>query len=89
MLNNDTNKKMMLRFKNSKNFDKLVEKLKEEGYFIKKRKCRNSKLKEIRVFNNERCMKDNLYVAKVVYEEYEDIMGVKSEYKQNINYIMY
>ena len=79
MLSNDLSKRLMIRFKKSKDFYKLVKQLKKEGYdtFI----CIvNEKQKGIVVRQN------NKELIRVFYEE-NDI--VESEYKQNIYSMFY
>ena len=79
MLSNDLSKRLMIRFKKSKDFYKLVKQLKKEGYdtFI----CIvNEKQKGIVVRQN------NKELIRVFYEE-NDI--IESEYKQNIYSMFY
>jgi len=80
MLKNDLSKKLMIRFKKSKDFNKTIEKLQKENYDIFK--CgyiaeNNNKYKMVVVG------KDKKVLVKVIYEE------TKGEYKQNIYAIYY
>lgn len=79
MLSNDINKKLMLRFKRSKDFDKLIIRLEKEGYSIKETKIDDNKY-NIKVFEN------NNILCSVVYEYSNNPL---SEYKQTIFYIVY
>lgn len=79
-LSNDISKRLMLRFKRSKDFNKLIKKLEKEGYYIKQS-----------TINNKKCIKiskdkDTIWYVNVIYEENTDKM---SEYKQNIYVIYY
>lgn len=80
MLKNDTSKKLMIRFKKSKDFNKTIEKLRKEGYFVEKRHFDNKK--SIIVSKD----KDTIWYIAVLYEENED---ADAEYKQNIYAIYY
>ena len=88
MLSNDISKRLMIRFKKSKDFYKTIEKLKQENYIVLKNydsywsKLEN-KMKQVNVL---RVKKDNNTLIAIYYEENEDIT---SEYKQNIIKIYY
>ena len=88
MLSNDISKKLMIRFKKSKDFYKTIEKLKQEGYIVLKNydsywsKLEN-KIKQVNVL---RVKKDNNTLIAIYYEENED---TTSEYKQSILKILY
>lgn len=75
---NDTARKMMLRFKRSKDFDKLIIRLEKEGYFVKKTNI-NDKY-TIQVLGTKGIL------CNVVFEYSNNPL---SEYKQNIFYIVY
>lgn len=79
-LSNDTSNKLRLRFKRSKDFNKLIKRLEKEGYYIKQYIVENKKC--ITVSKN----KDTIWLLSVMYEENTDKM---SEYKQNIYAIYY
>lgn len=90
MISNDISNKLRLRFKRSKDFNKLIEKLKKEGYKIEKTLIKNKRY--VKVSKND---KQLLYM---VYEDIEDFKGkkgyeyledTKNEYKQNIIAIYY
>lgn len=79
-LSNDTSNKLRLRFKRSKDFNKLTKKLEKEGYYIKQY-----------VVENKKCItvskdKDTIWLISVMYEDNTDKM---SEYKQSIYAIYY
>ena len=88
MLSNDLSKKLMLRFKKSKDFNKTIDKLKQEGYTTRLRKKKY-----------KRCLRVSLAGCLVFLIEYEDIEDFKdseeyelwkdSEYKQRIIYMFY
>lgn len=88
MLSNDISKRLMIRFKKSKDFYKTIEKLKQEGYVVLKNydsywsKLEN-KMKQVNVL---RVKKDNNTLIAIFYEENED---TTSEYKQSILKILY
>lgn len=77
---NDISKRLMIRFKKSKDFNKTIEKLKKEGYFIKQSIINNKK--SIMVSQEQ----NTIWLVAIFYEENEDI---NSEYKQNIFAIYY
>ena len=88
MLSNDISKRLMIRFKKSKDFYKTIEKLKQEGYVVLKNydsywsKLEN-KMKQVNVL---RVKKDNNTLIAIYYEENKD---TTSEYKQSILKILY
>lgn len=93
---NDTNNKIRQRFKNSKDFDKLIQKLEKEGYDIKikgftKRLTNEQQFKEYG-FNISMLifeiivLKDNKKLINVLFENNRQN---DSEYKQNIVAIYY
>lgn len=77
---NDISKKLMIRFKKSKDFYKTIEKLKKEGYFIKQSVINNKK--SITVSQDQ----NTIWLVAVIYEENNNI---NSEYKQLIHRIYY
>lgn len=77
---NDISKKLMIRFKKSKDFNKTIEKLKKEGYFIKQSVINNKK--SIIVSQDQ----NTIWLVAVLYEENIDN---NSEYKQLIYAIYY
>ena len=85
---NDISKKLMIRFKKSKDFYKTIEKLKKENYIVLKNydsywsKLEN-KMKQVNVL---RVKKDNNILITIYYEENNNI---DSEYKQLIHSIYY
>lgn len=86
MLSNDISKKIMIRFKKSKDFEKTAEKLRKEGYKVLKNYdslCNNGKAQQVSIL---RVFKDNNQLVSVYYEDNHDI---DSEYKQNIHLIIY
>lgn len=77
---NDISKKLMIRFKKSKDFNKTIEKLKKEGYFIKQSIIDNKK--SITVSQD----KNTIWLVAILYEEN---INNNSEYKQLIHAIYY
>jgi len=90
MLSNDISKRLMIRFKKSKDFYKTIEKLKQEGYVV----YHSSKEDIGAVINGVQTRQKLIMVGQdtqnclisVYYEENEDIT---SEYKQSILKIYY
>lgn len=80
MLRNDESKRLAIRFKKSKDFNKTIEKLKKEGYFVKQSIINNKK--SVIISQDEK----TIWLVAVLYEENEDI---NSEYKQLIHSIYY
>lgn len=80
MLSNDISKKIMIRFKKSKDFNKTIDKLKKEGYFIKQTIINNKKA--IKVSKDEK----PICLVAVLYEDNEE---ENAEYKQRILAIYY
>lgn len=78
MLSNDINKKLMLRFKRSKDFDKLIIRLEKEGYSIKKTNINDKYTIQVSDTKGILC--------SIVFEYSNNPL---SEYKQNIFYIVY
>lgn len=87
MLSNDLSKKLMIRFKKSKDFNKTSEKLRKDGYKVLKNYSsiydREQGTKHVSIL---RVMKDNNLLLSIYYEENND---TTSEYKQLIHYITY
>lgn len=79
-LSNDISKRLMLRFKRSKDFNKLIKRLEKEGYYIKQFSVDNKKC--ITISKD----KDTIWLVSVMYEDNADTM---SEYKQSILAIYY
>ena len=86
MLSNDESKRLMLRFKKSKDFNKLCKKLEKEGYKVFK--------SDTPIIENEK--NTNRYMILVgkgpnclIGLEYEKNTNKESEYKENIFYISY
>ena len=77
---NDISKRLMIRFKKSKDFNKTIEKLKKEGYFIKQSVINNKK--SITVSQGQ----NTIWLVAILYEENTDN---NSEYKQLIYAIYY
>ena len=90
MLSNDTSKKLMIRFKKSKDFYKTIEKLKQEGYIV----YHSEKEDNGAVINGVQTKQKLIMVGKdtknclisIWYEESEDI---NDEYKQHYTAIYY
>ena len=87
MLSNDLSKKLMIRFKKSKDFYKTIEKLEKEGFKVYYStdngiiiNGKQTKEKIIMVGAKENCL------ITILYEENEDI---NSKYKQLIHSIYY
>lgn len=96
MLSNDLSNKMRLRFRNSKDFDILINQLEKEGFktYIKgyTKRLTNEQQKEEYGFHIAMLvmeiivMKDNNKLVNVLFENNRD---ADSEYKQNIIVIKY
>ena len=80
MLSNDISKRLMIRFKKSKDFNKTIDKLKQEGYFIKQTIINNKK--SITVSQDEK----SIWLVAILYEDNEE---ENAEYKQRILAIYY
>lgn len=94
MLSNDLSKKLMIRFKKSKDFYKTIEKLEKEGFKVFYStdngiivNGKQTKEKIIMVGTKEKCRlgSENCLIT-ILYEENEDI---NSKYKQLIHSIYY
>jgi hypothetical protein len=83
MLSNDIGKRLMIRFKKSKDFNKTILKLQQEGY--KTFQC-GYIAEDKKNYNQIIVGKNNNVLCKVIYEENED---TTSEYKQSILEILY
>lgn len=92
MLKNDESKRLMIRFKKSKDFYKTIQKLEKEGYkvyystdngIIVDGKQTNEKI--IMVGRVDKCSLGNCLIS-IFYEENED---TTSDYKQLIHHIIY
>jgi hypothetical protein len=83
MLSNDIGKRLMIRFKKSKDFNKTILKLQQEGY--KTFQC-GYIAEDKKNYNQIIVGKNNNVLCKVIYEENED---TTSEYKQSILRIVY
>ena len=90
MLSNDLSKKLMIRFKKSKDFNKTIEKLRKEGYNIELSCIKNKRYLKI--------MQDKHELLYMIYEDITDFIGEKGyeyldynkeKYKQNIIAIYY
>ena len=97
MKSNDISNRMRLRFKQTKDFDKLIQQLEKEDYkiYIKgyTKRLTNEKQKEQYGFNIDLgvmfeiiVLKDNNKIVNVLFENNRD---AESEYKQNIFAIYY
>lgn len=89
MLSNDISKRLMIRFKKSKDFNKTIEKLKEEHYIIRtyKSDINGYNVIEVDTTEDKHIRNKNMgYLVRVVYEDNTDI---ESPYKQNIWGIYY
>ena len=89
MLSNDISKRLMIRFKKSKDFNKTIEKLKEEHYIIRtyKSDINGYNVIEVDTIEDNHIRNKNMgYLVKVIYEDNTDI---ESPYKQNIWGIYY
>ena len=80
MLKNDLSKKLMIRFKKSKDFNKTIEKLQKEGFYVKQTIIGNKK--SITISQDAK----TIWLVAVLYEENED---ADAEYKQRIYAIYY
>lgn len=81
----DINKKMMLRFRNSKDFDKLIKKLDKQGYDVLKGE-------NFEPFGNQPKDKIIIVIGKngqIVCVHYEDNNDKDAIFKQSIHYIEY
>ena len=83
MLSNDLGKRLVIRFKKSKDFNKTINKLKQEGFEIKQEKIKKQRYLKV--------LKDNKQVLYMVYEDLEDFKDnelydywKESKYLQNI-----
>lgn len=85
----DIAKKVKIRFRKSKDFNKTIDKMIKEGYTIFKEYNEYTKLYTItiRKYDKENIRNANMgYLVKIVYE---DITDTTSEYKQAIWGIYY
>ena len=88
MLSNDIGKRLMIRFKKSKDFNKTILKLQQEGYLIIQTHIKRKRYIKV--------LKDNKELLYMVYEDLDDFKDMKEydwwkedEYKQNIIAIYY
>lgn len=90
MLNNDLGKRLMIRFKKSKDFSKTIMKLQAEGFDTKQTFTANRRYLQV--------LKNGKEVLYIVYEDIDDFIGKKgyeyldysnNEYRQNIIAIYY
>ena len=88
MLSNDIGERLMIRFKKSKDFNKTILKLQQEGYSIIQTHIKRKRYIKV--------LKDNKELLYMVYEDLEDFRDMKEydwwkedEYKQNIIAIYY
>lgn len=88
MLSNDISKRLMIRFKKSKDFNKTILKLQQEGYLIIQNYVKRRRYLKV--------LKDNKELLYMVYEDLDDFKDMKEydwwkeeEYKQNIIAIYY
>lgn len=96
MKSNDLSNKMRLRFKNAKDFDKLINQLEKEDYKIyirgNTKRLTNEQQKQEYGFHISMLvmeiivLKDNNKIVNVLFENNRD---AESEYKQNIIAIYY
>ena len=90
MLSNDIGKRLMIRFKKSKDFGKTIMKLQSEGFDTIQTYIKNKRYLKV--------LKDGKEILYMVYEDIDDFIGKKgyeyldyseNEYKQNIIAIYY
>ena len=88
MLSNDESKRLKIRFKKSKDFDKTAKKLRKEGYEVLKNfeSRYNSITERFTQVNVLRVRKNNNTLVTVYYLDNENIY---SDYKQVILEIIY
>lgn len=87
---NDISKRLMIRFKKSKDFYKTIEKLKKEGYIV----YHSSKEDKGAIINGKQTNEKLIMVGKdtktcLLSIYYEENNIIDSEYKQLIHYIEY
>ena len=83
-LSNDISKRLMIRFKKSKDFDRTIEKLKKEGFNVETERIKRKRYIKV--------LKDKKELIYIVYEDLEDFKDTeeyeyykeKGIYKQNI-----
>ena len=90
MLSNDLSKKLMIRFKKSKDFYKTLEKLKKEGYIV----YHPTKEDKGAIVNGKQTNEKMIMVGKdtkncLITILYEENTIIDSEYKQLIHSIYY
>lgn len=90
MLKNDISKRLMIRFKKSKDFYKTIEKLKKEGFIV----YHSRKEDKGAVINGKQTNKKLILVGKdtkscLISIEYEENENENAEYKQIIHFIKY
>ena len=88
MLSNDISKRLMIRFKKSKDFNKTILKLQSEGYIIEKTTIKRKHYIKV--------LKDKKELLYMIYEDLEDFKDMEEynwwkdePYKQNIIAIYY
>lgn len=90
MLSNDIAKKLMIRFKKSKDFYKTIEKLKKEGFVV----YHSSKEDKGAIINGKQTREKLIMVGQdkehcLITIYYEENNSIGSEYKQLIHSIYY
>ena len=90
MLSNDLSKRLMIRFKKSKDFYKTIENLKKEGYIV----YHSSKEDNGAIVNGKQTNEKMILVGKdykkcLITILYEENNNIYSEYKQLIHAIYY
>lgn len=90
MLSNDLSKRLMIRFKKSKDFYKTIENLKKEGFIV----YSSSKEDKGAIINGEQTNEKMILVGKdykncLITILYEENNNIYSEYKQLIHRIYY
>ena len=87
---NDISKRLMIRFKKSKDFYKTIEKLKKEGFIV----YHSSKEDKGAIVNGKQTKEKLIMVGKdtkncLIAVHYEENELIESKYKQLIHYIEY
>lgn len=90
MLSNDIAKKLMIRFKKSKDFYKTIEKLKQEGFIVYHSTKEDKGIIVDGKQTNEKMIMVGQGTKKcLITIYYEDNNNINSEYKQLIHKIYY
>lgn len=87
MLSNDLSKRLAIRFKKSKDFEKTIEKLKKEGFEIERDYDAKSQHKILRVYQDKKRLINIVYYDRK--PTYLDIDFIKDNYKEYIFCIVY